>query len=127
MTKPKKHILVVEDDVTLNDAFSTVLAKEGFRVSRAFNGQEALGLLESEPADLILLDIIMPVMDGEEFLKRYNPRAKQVPVVVFSNLDSQNSIDKVYELGAAHYMLKAWASPKELISMVKRLLSSKHN
>lgn len=124
-SKVKKHILIVEDDVALNDAFATVLKKEGFRVSRAFDGEEALMLLEGDPADLILLDIIMPVMDGIEFLRRFGPKTRQTPVVVFSNLDRQKDIDEVYRLGAAHYMLKAWASPKELIAMVKRILKSK--
>lgn len=123
----KKHILVVEDDAALNQAFSTVLAKEGFQVSSVANGEEALEVLERDPADLILLDIIMPVMDGVEFLRRFDAKNKKTPIVVFSNLDRQKDIDEVYRLGAAHYMLKAWASPKDLVSMVKRLLKSKNN
>lgn len=123
----KKHILVVEDDTALNQAFSTVLTKEGFRVSSVANGEEALGVLDSAQADLILLDIIMPVMDGIEFLRRFDAKNKETPVVVFSNLDRQKDIDEVYRLGATHYMLKSWASPKELVSMVKRLLKSKNN
>jgi two-component system response regulator VicR len=96
-------------------------------VSSAFNGQEALDLLQEDQVDLILLDIIMPVMDGAEFLRRLHGKTKKVPVIVFSNLDSESKISEVYQLGATHYMLKAWASPKELVKIVKRSLSSKHN
>lgn len=123
----KKHVMVIEDDAALNNAFSTVLAKEGFQVSSVFNGAEALELLAKDPADLILLDIIMPTMDGVEFLRRFDAKTKNTPVVVFSNLDSQKDIEEVYRLGATHYMLKAWASPKDLITMVKRLLRSKNH
>lgn len=119
--------MVIEDDAALNNAFSTVLAKEGFQVSSVFNGAEALELLAKDPADLILLDIIMPTMDGVEFLRRFDAKTKNTPVVVFSNLDSQKDIEEVYRLGATHYMLKAWASPKDLITMVKRLLRSKNH
>lgn len=123
----KKHILIVEDDLALNDAFSTVLRKEGFNVSCAFNGQEALDLVLRDSVDLILLDIIMPVMDGTEFLRRVKSKALKIPIIVFSNLDSQNNVSEVYKLGATHYMLKAWASPKELVKIVKRTLASQDN
>lgn len=124
MRKAKKHILIVEDDLALSDAFSTVLRKEGFTVTCVFNGQEALDLLKHDRVDLILLDIIMPVMDGTEFLRHYTTKTKKPPIIVFSNLDSQNHVSEVYKLGASHYMLKAWASPKELVRIVKRTLGS---
>lgn len=123
----KKHILIVEDDLALNEAFSTVLSKEGFRVSSAFNGQEAIDFMLRGSVDLVLLDIIMPVMDGVEFLRRVKGKALKIPIIVFSNLDGQNNVSEVYKLGATHYMLKAWASPKELVKIVKRTLSSQDN
>lgn len=123
----KKSILVIEDDLALNDAFSTVLKKEGFTVFSVFNGQEALELLRHDKVDLILLDIIMPVMDGTEFLRRFKAKSQTIPIIVFSNLDSQNNVAEIYALGASHYMLKAWASPKELVKIVKRTLNSQNN
>lgn len=117
-----KHILVVEDDHTLNEAFNTILTKEGYRVSRVNNGKEALEMLESaqaESVDLILLDLLMPTMGGIEFMQKFDVPKHSIPVIVFSNLDSEKDIDKVYELGATKYMLKAWASPKELAKIVR--------
>jgi len=116
-----KHVLVVEDDHTLNSAFETILTKEGYKVTSSYNGQEALDFLadNSDSVDLILLDLLMPVMSGIEFLEHFDVKKHEVPVIVFSNLDSQKDIDRAYELGAEKYMLKAWASPKELVKIVK--------
>lgn len=123
----KEHILVVEDDHTLNDAFRTILTKEKYKVSSCFNGQEALDFLsdkKNKSVDLILLDLLMPVMSGIEFLEKYDVKENDVPTIVFSNLDSQKDIDRVYELGADRYMLKAWASPKELVKVVQDSLKA---
>lgn len=117
-----KHILVVEDDHTLSEAFETILTKEGYQVSSALNGKEALQLLQSskgKKVDLILLDLLMPTMSGIEFMEKFDVPKHGIPLIVFSNLDSQKDIDKVYELGATKYMLKAWASPKELAKIVR--------
>lgn len=120
-----KHILVVEDDHTLNDAFATILSKEGYEVTSVYNGREALDKLNNDkvkPVDLILLDLLMPAMSGLEFLEQYDVKENKIPTIVFSNLDSQKDIDRAYELGATKYMLKAWASPKELAKLVKDTL-----
>lgn len=110
-------ILIVEDDKSLHAAYKTILTKEGYEVLSAFNGQEALDLLEDQATDLILLDINMPKKNGIEFLEEFN-NSKEAKIIVFSNLDSEKDIDKVYELGAHRYILKAWASPQELVKIV---------
>lgn len=117
-------ILVVEDETSLNHAYVMILQHEGYDVVSALNGKEALTVAEKENPDLILLDLHMPVMDGIGFLEHYNLQSKhpQVKVVVFSNLDMQKEIDQAYELGAERYVLKAMASPKELIKLVKDTL-----
>lgn len=117
----KKKILVVEDDQALNDAFSLIL-ENYYDVDTAFDGQEALALVDQKAYDLILLDLLMPVMDGKTFLKSFdNP--KKIPVIVFSNLDAKSDIEDVTELGATRYMLKSWASPKELLKLVQDTLA----
>lgn len=115
--KKKQSVLLVEDDATLSDAFSIMLKVEGFDVQLAFNGQEALEKLKDKSVDLILLDLLMPVMDGREFLEIYDNK-DQIPIIVFSNLDAKNDVDEILKLGATRYMLKAWASPKELTSII---------
>ena len=117
-----KTILIVEDESTLNEAYQVVLAKAGYDILSAFDGKEALDITAGNHIDLILLDLRMPVMDGIEFLRDFQPADKDVKVIVFSNYDMQKEIEEAYDLGADKYVLKAWASPKELLQLVKDML-----
>ena len=120
--KPK--ILVVEDEQALSEAYELILGQKGYNVYVARDGQEALEITKEFEPDLILLDLRMPRMNGIEFLQNYNLLEKhpKVKVVVFSNLDTQSEIDEAFTLGAGKYILKAWASPKELIKIVRDML-----
>ena len=121
--KNKSVILIVEDDVALNEAYKTILEIAKYEVYTAFNGEEGLVVAEQRSPDIIFLDLRMPVMDGIGFLKAYEPKTKHpdVQIVVFSNYDMQSEVDQAHELGAQRYVLKAWASPKELLKIVKDL------
>lgn len=120
-------ILIVEDEQTLNDVYKTILEKEGFTVFVAFDGSEALEICKTTEPDLILLDLRMPKVGGISFLQQYQPSTKHpdVQIIVFSNLDTQTEINDAYSLGAHRYMLKAWASPKELVKLVRDTLQGK--
>lgn len=121
--KNKPTILIIEDDIALNDAYVTILGTKYKNVCTAFNGEEALLVADQNDPDIIFLDLRMPVMDGIGFLEKYQPKLKHpdVHIVVFSNYDMQTEVDKAYELGAERYVLKAWASPKELLKIVDDL------
>ena len=120
--KNKPTILIVEDDIALNDAYVTILSTKYENVVTAFNGEEALHVAEQHEPTVIFLDLRMPVMDGIGFLEKYQPKNHpDVHVVVFSNYDMQAEVDKAYQLGAERYVLKAWASPKELLKIVEDL------
>lgn len=123
MPKTPPNILVVEDDVALNDAYETILSSAGYVVRTAFNGEEALKAVAEQEPDIIFLDLRMPVMDGIEFLKAYDLKNKHshVKVIVFSNYDMQREVDEAYQLGAERYVLKALASPNEVIKLVRDL------
>jgi DNA-binding response OmpR family regulator len=120
-------ILIVEDERNLNEAYQMILRHEGHNVHAAYDGTEALKITKTLEPDLILLDLRMPKMGGVDFLKKYDLKGDhpKVKVVIFSNLDTQKEIDEAYTLGAHKYMLKAWASPKELVQLVKNLLKKK--
>lgn len=120
-------VLIVEDENMLNEAYQVVLKTAGYNVLTAYDGKEALEVLEKHDADIILLDLRMPVLDGVGFLEAYQLKSRKNPpkVVVFSNFDMQKEIDQAYELGADKYMLKAWASPKELLQLISNLLKEK--
>jgi CheY-like chemotaxis protein len=124
--KQEKTILIVEDEPELAEIYQTLLKQEEYTVLIAHNGKEALKTAQSKEPDLILLDLRMPVMDGVAFLEEYNIKENHpdVKVVVFSNYDMQDEIDDAYRLGAHRYVLKAWASPKELLQIVEDSLSA---
>lgn len=118
MSAKQQHVLVVEDDPALSDAFNIVLTKEGYDVTVAYNGKEALEKVKNLTPSLILLDLLMPIMGGKEFLQKFK-NDHDIPVIVLSNLDSRDDIQEALNLGASRYMLKAWASPSELVKLVK--------
>lgn len=116
----KLKILVVEDEKVLNGAYKTILEKTGHSVQVAYDGNEALEALKSFEPDVILLDLKMPNLDGIGFLKGYDalkPKRRS-KIVLFSNYDLQKEIDEAFALGADKYVLKAWASPKDLIKII---------
>jgi two-component system response regulator VicR len=118
-----KKVLLVEDDAAINDAFSILLHKEGYGVETTFNGQEALDKLKDFEPDVILLDLLMPVMDGKQFLKAFN-NTRRIPIIVFSNIDSKSDVQEALSLGATRYMLKAWASQKQLVQIINEAIES---
>lgn len=125
--KTKAHtILIVEDEKALNEAYQIILQRAGYNVLTAFDGKEALALTSQQDPDLILLDLRMPHMDGLQFLRDYDlkKRHPNVKVIIFSNYDMQAEIDDAYALGADRYILKAWASPKELLALVRNILTA---
>ena len=126
-TKAKNSVLIVEDENMLNEAYQVILNSAGYKVLTAFDGKEALEVLSKDTVDVILLDLRMPVLDGIGFLEAYQLNEQKNPpkVIVFSNFDMQKEIDQAYELGADKYMLKAWASPKELLQLIQNILNDK--
>lgn len=120
-------ILVVEDDTALNEAFRIILTKKGYDVTVAYDGKEALEKVANQDYDLILLDLLMPVMDGREFLEKVTLDENKTKTIVFSNLDTQTDISEIKSLGATKYLLKAWASPRELLRIVQDTLRERTN
>lgn len=123
-TDVENSVMIVEDDVDLNSAYTMILGSAGYTVRSAYNGQEALDLIDQHGDPTIMfLDLRMPVMDGIEFLEAYNaPVHTSTTIIVFSNYDAQKEVDEAYELGADRYVLKARAAPKELIRIVEDIL-----
>jgi CheY-like chemotaxis protein len=125
MNTKQKTVLIVEDESSLNEAYQIVLAQAGYDILSAFDGAQALEITKEVMPDVILLDLRMPVMDGISFLKEFNPENhKSTKIIVFSNYDMQKEVDEAYSLGAHKYILKAWASPKELLKIVNDALQS---
>lgn len=117
-------ILIVEDEKSLAQAYQTILEKHGYHVTLAFDGEEALAIIDSGSFDLILLDINMPKMDGLTMLKQMDSDVLKNRVIVFSNQDTQSDIDEAFRLGAKRYLLKSWASPQDLVKVVEEALDA---
>lgn len=118
-------VLVVEDEPTLSSAYTTLLRRAGYKVIVAHDGRDALEKASDNEPNIILLDLRMPNMTGVEFLKAYDIKNEHpnVQVIVFSNYDMQDEIDEAYRLGAARYLLKAWASPREILQVIQNTLA----
>ena len=121
---PKK-ILVVEDDKFLRKVYESKLPKEGYAVIAAANGQEGLAAMKKELPDVVLLDLIMPVMTGFEMLEEVNKdkTLAKIPILVLSNLGQEDDVKKAKELGANDFLIKSNLSVKEIIDKVKQYLN----
>jgi DNA-binding response OmpR family regulator len=120
------RILIVEDEQALSEAYEIILKKNGYKVRVAHDGQEALEIVNEFNPQLILLDLRMPRISGIQFLQAYEAEAKHpsVKIIVFSNMDDQTEIQQAFNLGASRYLLKAWASPNDLVKLVGETLIS---
>jgi DNA-binding response OmpR family regulator len=123
----KKTILVVEDDLTLQRALSDKLTKEGFLISGAKNGQEGLDMAKAGHPDLILLDIVMPVMDGMTMLGelRKDDWGKGAEVIILTNLFDQKKVADAIALGSFDYLVKTDWSMADVVRIIKGKLDIK--
>lgn len=121
----KKKILLAEDEKMIADMYSTKFTLEGYEVVTARDGAEALAMAKSEKPDIILLDIIMPKLDGFAALKSIREDAilKSTPVILLTNLGQEDDIKKGKQLGADDYFVKANHSPQEIVEKVKTVLA----
>jgi CheY-like chemotaxis protein len=122
----KPTIMIVEDDSFVMDIYKTKLSQEGFSVVEAENGTEALKKLKTTKPDLMLLDIIMPYMDGLEVLKKMkeNEDTKNIPVILLTNLSQKEEVDKGMSLGAKDYLIKSHFTPSEVLEKIKVCLAN---
>ncbi|PJE64232.1 MAG: hypothetical protein COU90_03990 [Candidatus Ryanbacteria bacterium CG10_big_fil_rev_8_21_14_0_10_43_42] len=118
-------ILIVEDDKFLRDLIVNKFSKEGFTVHEAVDGEMALSVLQKVAPQIILLDLLLPGIDGFEVLRRLQADEKlsAIPVVVLSNLGQQEDMDRARSLGARDFLIKAQYTPGEIIVHIKKILS----
>lgn len=117
-----RKILVVEDEDILREAYEMIISTEPYDIDVAKNGQEALDKCKVNSYDLILLDLMMPVLDGVGFLERFHkPDTK---IIILSNLSSGDILEKAFQLGAQTNIVKATMSPRELLSRIRYEITS---
>jgi len=120
----KIKVALIEDEEVLLNVLKDKLEKEGFEVYPAVDGEDGLGVIKDKQPDIILLDILMPKMDGFTVLKKLkeNPETKNVPVLLLTNLGQDEDVKKGNELGAVGYLVKANITPSEVVDKVKSLM-----
>lgn len=119
-----KTILFIEDESALQKTFGDVLNKEGYEMVSALDGEEGLRLAKSKKPDLILLDLVLPKVHGFEVLEelKADPETKDIPIIVLTNLESMEDVDKAIELGAKTYLVKAQYNLEEVLEKIKKAL-----
>ncbi len=117
-------VLVVEDDKFLREMISRKLDKEGYEVSQAIDGEMGETKAKEEKPDMILLDLILPGIDGFEVLERIknDPEVKDIPVVILSNLGQKSEVERGLNLGAKDFLIKAHFTPGEIIKKIREII-----
>lgn len=121
MSTQHKSILIVEDEKPLAHALELKLQHEGFTVTGATNGRECLDLLDSQHFDVVLLDLMMPTMDGFQVLSEMKKKGDMPTVFVLSNLSQHEDEERVLELGAKKFFIKSDTPLTTIVEEVKKV------
>ncbi len=118
------HIMIVEDDNFLAEIYQKKFELEGFKVSVASNGEKALVDIKKKMPDLVLLDVLLPKLDGFSVLEKLKADAavKDIPVILLTNLGQQDDVQRGLDRGAADYLIKTHFKPSEVVDKVKKVL-----
>lgn len=118
-------VLIVEDDPFLSEIYATKFSEANFEVELAADGKEAIKKAQAAKPDLILLDIVLPKMDGFETLRQIknNKELAAIKVVALTNLGQKEEVEKGLALGADDYIVKAHFTPSEVVARVKNILN----
>ncbi|MDC4206106.1 MAG: response regulator [Candidatus Manganitrophus sp.] len=120
----KEKVLIVDDTEFYQKAYKNKLLSAGYITSVANNGVEALKALTTDKPDLILLDLMMPIMDGFKVLQtvKANPNLQSIPVIVFSAKGASEEISKALQAGASDFLVKATTTPNKVVEKIKEIL-----
>ncbi len=121
-----KKILLIEDDPLLIDIYTTKLQQSGFEVQTVEEGEKAVMAIQQERPDIVLLDVVLPHVDGWEILQQVqaSEELKRIPIVILSNLGQKEEIEKGLRLGAVRYLIKAHYTPSQVVEEVVKLIGS---
>ena len=121
-TNNSKKLLIAEDERSIAKALQLKLSISGFEVSLASNGEEALALMKEKKFDLLLLDIMMPKMDGFSVMEAMKKLKNKTPVIILSNLSQEDDAERAKALGAVDFFIKSNTPLTDIIEKVKKFL-----
>lgn len=124
MKNRNKNVLIIEDDPFISDVYVLKIESEGYSVDTAEDGLIGLSKLKKKKYDIVLLDILMPNLDGFKVLERVKavPDLSKIPVVILTNLSQKGDIQKGLNLGAVDYIVKTKFTPSEVIGTINKIL-----
>jgi len=119
-----KKVLIIEDDAFFRELISKKVTESGFEFMSAVNGEDGVKKVEKDKPDLILLDLLLPNMDGFEVLSRIRQESgsSDTPVIILSNLDRKEDIDKGLKVGANDYLIKSQIDIDEIVEKIKKYI-----
>lgn len=125
MAKEKIKVLLVEDDLMIVEMYKMRFEEEGYAVLVTDKGSEAIEIAEKEKPDIILLDVILPEVDGFTVLQKLKNdiKTKEIPILLLTNLGQESDKEKGLQMGAADYFIKAQHTPVEVIQKIKELIN----
>lgn len=121
------HILLADDDKNLVEMYGERFKLSGYKVTIACNGEDALREVEKDRPDIILLDVMMPKLDGYGALSalKSDPKTKDIPVIMLSALIQDLNMKKASELGADEYLIKSEIMPGQVVAQIEKFLTKK--
>lgn len=125
MLKTNQHILIVEDDHAIAQMYCFKLEHEGYVVEVAYNGEEGLAAVDKFKPDLILLDLRMPVMNGDEMLEklRSSKDGADIKVIILTNISKDEAPPRLRFLDVERYIVKAHHTPKQVVDIIQEVLA----
>jgi two-component system phosphate regulon response regulator PhoB len=122
---PAPTILIVEDDMLFQSIYKTRLQEAGYVVKAVSDGRQALVEIETSPPDLVLLDLVLPLVNGYEVLAhaRANPQSADLPIIILSNKGEPGDIERAMAAGATDYLVKTVAHPKEVVWKISQAVA----
>lgn len=117
-------ILIVEDDRFLRELLAAKFTREGYTVIEAVRGEDVLPTVRERSPHIVLLDLVLPGVDGFEILQKLkaDKNSSAIPVIILSNLGAREDVEKALGLGADEFMIKAHHTPQEIVDTIKRTL-----
>lgn len=118
-----KRICIIEDEKNIAEMYKVLFEQEGYEVRCAYDGEEGLKLIKEFKPDLVLLDLMLPKINGFDVLKKLKCQRlnDRMVVCVLSNLDQRDDMERVFELGANHYFVKSHITPRKLMDRLYRI------
>ena len=128
-TGRKQKILIIEDEAILQKALQEILLQENYEVVSALDGELGFKMVSSEAPDMILLDLILPKMDGFEVLEalKKDEKTKEIPIIILTNLGGTEDVQKALVLGATNYVVKADHDLSEIVEKIKGIIGQEKN